>query len=111
MLKALGLLLLVLAVLYLAFANPWNWFVPHSSEFTWNRFAEIDVGEDLASAVSKLGKPVSVVPYHGLQMKCPNCTIVFFAGPPPEWLPSYREARLVVDPSGTIVNVRIHEEP
>lgn len=100
-----------LALLWLLVVNPFNFFVPQSERFSWSRFEEVKVGSSIAEVISDLGEPVKVVRRERLSTSCPNCVAYCFAGEPPSWIWGFKEAWLIADEQGRIVDVFVHTEP
>jgi hypothetical protein len=109
-LAALLLLFALMPTAYLFLANPFNWFVPRSKDYSEEIFEMITPGEKLDAVKQRLGEPTATFLDPDLG-ECPGCSIVYFMGPAPNWLPTYQEAIVFVDSSGTILSSRTHEEP
>jgi hypothetical protein len=72
-------------------------------------FLSIQPGTNITDAVKHLGTPINIV-YSGHDLGCPHCEAYYFLGDPPQWLPSYQEAWLLVD-HGRVVTVTVNSEP
>lgn len=108
--KILILLVALIALLWVGAANPFNFFVCRSENFSMGKFLSIRPEMRLEDAIAKLGPPIKVVPLQSA-LECTECTAYYFLGDPPPWLLSFREAWLLVDPQGRIVTTIVHSEP
>jgi hypothetical protein len=72
-------------------------------------FRSIQLGTDIADAVKRLGRPINIV-HSDHDLGCPHCEAYYFLGDPPQWVPSYQEAWLLVD-HGRVVTVTVNSEP
>jgi hypothetical protein len=102
-------LLVVIVLLWIGAANPLNLFVRRSAHFSMKKFESIQRGTKIEKAISLLGKPVIVRKTSGLI--CTDCTAYHFLGDPPPWLLCYREAWLLVDSHGRVVDAIVNSEP
>ena len=89
--------------------NPLDFFVPKSSKFSWTKFRELRPGSRLDEAIESLGAPVKVGTAQ--DSSCPNCRYHIFLGDPPWWLLSHREAWVVTNEAGEVVQVLENSEP
>jgi hypothetical protein len=101
---------LTLAIVYLYFANPFNWFVPKSSDFDVESFYAVAAGQSIEYLTHKLGEPTEVRDYVGLD-GCAGCKVYVFEGPPPDWLFSFREAWVITDKNGVVIRRVVNTEP
>lgn len=104
------LLLALSAVLAaLVIFNPFNWLAQRSTNFTEERFLSIQVGTDIGQVIALLGEPLEiqkVSPIHD----CPGCKAYCFLGEPPIWVIEFREAWVIIDPAGKVVERYIYSE-
>jgi hypothetical protein len=105
----LGVLLGLIGLTWFGAANPFNFFVRRSDNFSMKNFLEIQPGARIEDAISLLGRPIIVRKAAGLV--CQDCTAYHFLGDPPPWLLSYQEAWLLVDKRGQVVTVTVNSEP
>lgn len=99
------------ALLWLIFANPFNFFVPRSERFSMAQFRMFVPGSSISEAISVLGQPVAIVKRERPGSHCPSCVSYCFMGEPPDWVISFKEAWLVADQSGRVVRVFVNTEP
>lgn len=106
-------LLLFVGVATFVMANPFNWGVRKSSQFSLRRFARIKPGMMIEQATDLLGQPVQVV--NGTEPPlCPPpsvCRNFIFADNAKSWVVAYKKAWVIVDEDGRIVNTLLYEEP
>ena len=101
----------VYGILWIGIANPFNFFVPRSDNFSMRRFSTIKPGSSMADAINLLGKPLKVVKEDRFDPGCLACSEYCFMGEPPRWVIGFREAWLIADKQGKIVRVFVHTEP
>lgn len=107
---ALFVLLAIIAFTWLGVANPFNFFVRRSADFSEEEFLAIKAGTRIEDAINQLGAPIQVVRSRR-DLGCPGCVAYYFLGDPPSWLLSFQEAWLLVDRQGRVVTVTLHGEP
>jgi hypothetical protein len=103
-------LVLVLSGLYVVVINPLDWFLRESEHFSVDRFLAIEPGTELSKVTDVLGEPIAtkeLTPDQG----CDNCSVHYFLGEPPGWLVGHREAWVVVDEKGRVVQRILNDEP
>lgn len=89
--------------------NPFNWLAQRSANFTEDRFLSVQPGTDISQVIALLGDPLKtqeVSPIHD----CPGCKAYCFLGEPPIWVVEFREAWVIVDPAGKVVERYIYSE-
>jgi hypothetical protein len=102
-------LVILIGLVWLGAANPFNFFVRRSDHFSMKEFRSVRPGTNVADAIRRFGRPIDIV--HGkYDLGCPHCDAYYFLGDPPQWLPSYQEAWLLVD-HGRVVSVTVNSEP
>jgi hypothetical protein len=107
-LLAIGLSLFILL-------DPYEWGVIESREFTWGKFASVKNGEPIEAVIARLGQPVRK-PYEiSVMTTDPNdpcvpkkCVEYLFAGA--RWGVSYKEAIVITDHRGYVVNAQARQE-
>jgi len=108
------LVILIAAValsgLALILLNPFDWFLDRSERFTVDGFLAIEPGMEITDVVERLGEPIRTSTLGELH-RCKGCRAYFFLGNPPGWLIMYREAWVIVDTDGTVVQRVLLEEP
>ena len=103
-------LIVLVLLIWLGLANPFNWFVRSSPNFSLRDFRAIQKGSHIEAAIARLGAPIAVV-RGGPALGCPGCSAYYFLGDPPPWLLYFKEAWLLVDRQGRVVAVIVNSEP
>lgn len=106
-----GLVVVLLAVLMLALANPLNSFMERSDHFSDEAFEAVEVGSNISSAIRTLGKPIRVAPLGDDYWLCPKCIAYCFVCNPPDWLIGYKEAWIYVGPDGIVKRKLYNTQP
>lgn len=95
--------------------DPWGWGKIRSSKFSWDKFSEIKVGEDIDAVIDLLGAPVR--PAEPLTVLTNNprdpcleggCKKYLFAGG--AWGPTFKEAIVIVDSHRRVVSANARQE-
>lgn len=103
-------LILLLTGLYLLVINPFDWFLQKSDRFSIDEFIAVEAGDEFSEVTDLLGEPIfekNLPPYIG----CDGCSIHYFLGAPPDWLIGHREAWVIVDARGKVVQRILNDEP
>lgn len=108
---AIAVVVIGWVLLWLGLANPFNFFVPRSKNFSMQRFNSFRPGDSISAAVAALGTPVTAIGADADDPDCPNCVRYCFLGEPPRWIVGFQEAWLVADPDGKIVRAFVNSEP
>lgn len=106
-------LLFVIGATTFVMANPFNWGVRKSSQFSFRRFAQIERGTKIEQVVGLLGQPLEVVTGIAPPL-CPPptiCRTFVFADEAKPWVFTYRKAWVIVDQNGDVVNTLLYKEP
>lgn len=111
LLKAILVILFILAALYLLIANPFNLFTKKSSRFSEKKFLSINSGENISRAIEILGQPLHVERVDESLADCSGCKVYYFMGDPPQWLVCYKEAWMMVGPDERIKWTILNLEP
>ena len=90
--------------------NPFDWFLDRSEHFTVDGFLAIEPGMEVTDVVDRLGNPIRTTSLGDLH-RCQSCTAYLFLGNPPDWLIMYREASVIVNDDGRVVQRILLEEP
>jgi hypothetical protein len=112
----------VLAVAVLAAAgwivlifDPYEWGVVQSRDFTWEKFATIEKGEQIETVIARLGPPVRKPLQYTVLTNDPadpcirgRCMQYIFAGA--NWGASYQEAIVIADARGRVVLAQARQE-
>lgn len=107
----LSLLILAIGLGALLVANPLNWFVKKSPDFSRERFESVQAGMTAESLVDLLGEPVRITEPEIPDQECEGCLTYYFMGDPPQWLPGHQEAWVYVGPDGLVKDKVWHTEP
>ena len=107
--KIRRLVLVVLVLVLVAVLTP-RFAIERSESFSWGEFEAIEIGSPVDAAIVGLGDPLRIEK-HSSVSDCPKCSSYFFLGNPPDWLPIYKEAWLVVDVRGKVVRRVTNLEP
>lgn len=98
-------------LLWLGIANPFNFFVPRSENFSMQKFKSFGAGDSISAAVATLGAPVATIVADAADSDCPSCVRYCFLGEPPRWVIGFQEAWLIADQDGKIVRSFFNTEP
>jgi hypothetical protein len=116
-----GLAIAFLAVLFLLFSyivlsyDPMGWGKVQSSRFSWAEFHQIKTGDPIDEIVQRLGDPIRPAESLTTMTTDPSdpcvrsrCTKYLFAGG--LWGPTFKEAVVIVDGNGRVVNAIDRQE-
>jgi hypothetical protein len=111
-------LLLITGAWIVVVVNPFEWGAKHSSQFSWDKFKDIRVGQSMADVIDILGDPIaSPTIYESLSgngytrvcSEIGRCTQYQFAG---IQLIGGREAIVITDTrTNRVIGKRINYEP
>ncbi len=104
-------LVLVLFGLVVVFLDPFDWFLQRSDSFSVEKFLAVEPGDNLTEVVDLLGEPIFTTRDLPLYLGCKNCSAHYFLGDPPSWLIAHREAWVLVDSEGRVIQRILNEEP
>jgi hypothetical protein len=102
------LLILLLALLI---ANPFNWFTRKSERFSRERFESVQPGMKTEELTALLGEPLRIMKPPIPDPNCERCLTYYFLGDAPSWLPGFQEAWVYVDGQGIVKGKTWNVEP
>jgi hypothetical protein len=95
--------------------DPFNWGEVHSAKFSWKKFSQIKEGDAIGNVVELLGEPVEPPkPFSFILASASDpcglgsCRRYLFSGA--AWGSSYKEAIVIVDSKGRVVESRVRQE-